>query len=93
MLGTITNCCTILTGSVIGATLHKGIKEEYQETMMNGLGLAALALGINNFAKAMPNSKYPVLFIFSIRSYYSCTFVLYWNNVYFRANSKCFKWG
>ena len=66
MLGTITNCCTILTGSVIGATLHKGIKEEYQETMMNGLGLAALALGINNFAKAMPNSKYPVLFIFSM---------------------------
>ena len=66
MLGTITNCCTILTGSVIGATLHKGIKEEYQETMMNGLGLAALALGITNFAKAMPNSKYPVLFIFSM---------------------------
>ncbi len=66
MLGTITNCCTILAGSVIGATLHKGIKEEYQETMMNGLGLAALALGINNFAKAMPNSNYPVLFIFSM---------------------------
>ncbi len=34
--------------------------------MMNGLGLAALALGINNFAKAIPNSQYPVLFIFSM---------------------------
>lgn len=45
MLGTITNCCTILAGSVIGATLHKGIKQEYQDTMMNGLGLAALSLG------------------------------------------------
>ncbi len=66
MIGTITNCCTILAGSVIGATLHKGIKEQYQETMMNGLGLAALALGINNFAKAIPNSQYPVLFIFSM---------------------------
>lgn len=66
MLGTITNCCTILAGSFIGATLHKGIKQEYQETMMNGLGLAALALGISNFSKAMPNSQYPVLFIFSM---------------------------
>ena len=66
MLGTITNCGTILAGSIIGATLHKGIKEEYQQTMMNGLGLAALALGIGNFAKAMPNSQYPVLFIFSM---------------------------
>ena len=66
MLGTITNCGTILAGSIIGATLHKGIKEQYQQTMMNGLGLAALALGIGNFAKAMPNSQYPVLFIFSM---------------------------
>ena len=66
MLGTITNCCTILAGSVIGATLHKGIKQEYQDTMMNGLGLAALSLGISNFVKAMPNSQYPVLFIFSM---------------------------
>ncbi len=32
MIGTITNCCTILAGSVIGATLpQKGIKEQYQE--------------------------------------------------------------
>ena len=68
MLGTITNCCTILAGSVIGATLHKGIKQEYQDTMMNGLGLAALSLGISNFVKAMPNSQYPVLFIFSMAS-------------------------
>ncbi len=66
MLGTITNCCTILAGSVIGATLHKGIKQEYQDTMMNSLGLAALSLGISNFVKAMPNSQYPVLFIFSM---------------------------
>ena len=66
MLGTITNCGAILAGSIIGTTLHKGIKEQYQQTMMNGLGLAALALGIGNFAKAMPKSQYPVLFIFSM---------------------------
>ena len=42
MLGTITNCGAILAGSIIGTTLHKGIKEQYQQTMMNGLGLAAL---------------------------------------------------
>ncbi len=66
MLGTLTNCTTILVGSVIGATFKKGLKDKYKDTMMQGLGLAALALGIHNFASSIPNSKYPVLFIFSM---------------------------
>lgn len=66
MLGTIVNCGTILGGSILGATLKKGLKEEYQKTMTQGLGLAAMALGIYTFVRALPNSQYPVLFIFSM---------------------------
>lgn len=66
MMGTIVNCTAILTGSVIGSTLNRGIKEQYKNTMMQGLGLAASVLGINNCVQAMPKSAYPVLFIFSL---------------------------
>ncbi len=66
MLGTITNCTAILVGSAAGAIIKKGIREEYKNTMMQGLGLAAAALGINNFVGAMPKSSYPVLFICSL---------------------------
>lgn len=66
MLGTFINCGTILAGSMAGAILKKGIREEYKNTMMQGLGLAAGALGISNFVRAMPQSSYPVLFICSL---------------------------
>lgn len=66
MLGTIVNTCTILTGSVIGSVVKKGIKEEYQGALFHAMGLAATALGINAVVQNMPNSKYPVLFILSL---------------------------
>lgn len=31
MIGTIVNTATILTGSLIGSVVKKGIREEYQE--------------------------------------------------------------
>lgn len=66
MLGTIVNTATILTGSVIGSVVNKGIKEEYQDTLFNAMGLAATALGINSVVGHMPDSQYPVLFIVSL---------------------------
>lgn len=66
MLGTIVNTCTILTGSVIGSVVKKGIKSEYQGALFHAMGLAATALGINSVVQNMPNSKYPVLFIVSL---------------------------
>ena len=63
MIGTLVNCAAILTGSFIGSRLKKGIREEHQEIMMQAMGLAATALGINAIVKYMPQSKYPVLFI------------------------------
>ena len=66
MLGTIVNTATILTGSVAGSLLKKGIREEYQDALYNAMGLAAVGVGINAIVSHMPDSKYPVLFIISL---------------------------
>lgn len=66
MIGTVVNTATILTGSIIGSVLKKGIKEEYQGALFNAMGLAATALGINAVVGNMPKSQYPVLFIVSL---------------------------
>ncbi|MBQ6836309.1 MAG: DUF554 domain-containing protein [Clostridia bacterium] len=66
MIGTITNCCTILTGSFIGSRLKNGLPDKFKSTMMTCMGLAATVLGINSVANNMPNSTMPVLFIISL---------------------------
>lgn len=66
MIGTIVNTGTILTGSILGSILKKGIKKKYQNCLYNAMGLAAVGLGINAVVSNMPNSKYPVLFIVSL---------------------------
>ena len=66
MIGTIANASTILVGSLVGSALKKGIGERYQNVMMDAMGLAATALGINSIVSAMPQSKYHVLFIVSL---------------------------
>jgi uncharacterized membrane protein YqgA involved in biofilm formation len=66
MIGTLTNCATIFLGSVVGSIFKKGLKDTYKDTMMQGLGLAALGLGIYNVSSNLSKSAYPVLFIFSM---------------------------
>lgn len=66
MLGTIVNTATILTGSVVGSLLHKGLNEKCQNALFTAMGLAATGLGINSIVQNMPNSQYPVLFIVSL---------------------------
>lgn len=66
MIGTIVNTCTIVTGTIVGSVLKKGIKPKYQESLFNAMGFAATALGINAVVNHMPDSKYPVLFIVSL---------------------------
>lgn len=66
MIGTIVNTCTILTGSIVGSLLKKGINEKYQGALFNAMGLAACAIGINAVANNMPKTEYPVLFIVSL---------------------------
>lgn len=66
MLGTIVNSGAILTGSIIGSIIKKGIKEEYQDALYTAMGLAAAVLGISNVVTNLPDSEYPVLFILSL---------------------------
>lgn len=66
MIGTLVNATTILVGSAVGSTLKRGIGEKYKAVMMDAMGLAATALGINSIVGAMPQSRYPVLFIVSL---------------------------
>ena len=66
MLGTIVNVCTICAGTVIGCIVKKGIKQEWQDALMNAMGLAAFVLGINSVVQNLPKSEFPVLFILSI---------------------------
>ncbi|MBN1468878.1 MAG: DUF554 domain-containing protein [Fusobacteriaceae bacterium] len=66
MLGTITNVCCISLGSIIGSRLKKGINEKIQNTVMQGLGLVTLSIGLTNIVSNIPKSRYPILFIISI---------------------------
>lgn len=47
MFGTIFNTVMIIAGSIIGGIFKKGIKDEYQDILMQAMGFAAVALGIN----------------------------------------------
>ncbi|MBT2258435.1 DUF554 domain-containing protein [Priestia megaterium] len=66
MFGTIFNVVMIIVGSIIGSIFKKGVKDEYQDILMQAMGLAATALGINAVVQHLPSSKYPVLFIVSL---------------------------
>ena len=66
MLGTIVNVGCILSGSIIGSFVSKGINEKYKMALFDALGLATIGLGANAFVSNMPKSEYPVLFIASL---------------------------
>ena len=66
MFGTIFNCFMIITGSIIGSILKKGIKDRYQEILMQAMGFSDVSLGINAIVHYMPKSDYPILFIVSL---------------------------
>ena len=58
MTGTIVNTAAIIAGSIVGAILHRGIKEKYKEVLYTGLGLASLGIGLNAFISNMPKNSY-----------------------------------
>lgn len=66
MIGTIVNTGCIILGSIVGAMLHRGIKEKYKTMLYDALGLASLAIGLNATVSHLPESEYPVLFIVSL---------------------------
>ncbi|QXE02257.1 DUF554 domain-containing protein [Terribacillus sp. DMT04] len=66
MFGTLFNVAMILIGSTLGTVFKKGLKDSYQTILMQAMGLAALALGVNAIVGHLPQSNYSVLFIISL---------------------------
>lgn len=66
MLGTIVNTVSIISGSLIGSLVKKGIKPKYQDALYSAMGVSALLLGTHAFISHMSKSEYPVLFIISL---------------------------
>lgn len=66
MLGTYANTATIIIGSLIGCTLKKGLNEKQSHILMQAMGLAAVAIGINSLVNNMGKSTAPVLFIVAL---------------------------
>lgn len=48
MLGTIVNSLMIIIGAALGMLFKRGIKEGYKKTIMDGIGLSVLIIGISN---------------------------------------------
>lgn len=51
MLGTIVNSIAIIAGALFGVILKKGIPERIKDTMMHGIGLCVLYIGISGALK------------------------------------------
>ncbi len=51
MLGTIVNTIAVIIGAAIGLLLKKGLPEKMADTLMKGLGLCTLFLGISGSLK------------------------------------------
>ncbi len=45
-LGTIMNCVAIVIGALVGVVLKRGLPEKWQQTMMSGIALCIVIIGI-----------------------------------------------
>lgn len=66
MIGTIVNAGAIIVGSTAGSVFRKGISEKKRKIMFQGIGLSAMALGINWIVKGLTESTEPLLFMASM---------------------------
>ncbi|HHV38616.1 MAG TPA: DUF554 domain-containing protein [Tepidimicrobium sp.] len=52
VLGIIVNAIAIIIGGLIGTFIRGGLKEKYKETVMNGIGLTVIIIGITGAIKS-----------------------------------------
>lgn len=52
MLGTMVNVVAIISGALLGIIIRNGIKEDYKNTVMDGIGLSVVVIGIMGGIKA-----------------------------------------
>ncbi len=63
MLGTIVNTIAVIVGALVGMLLQKGLPEKMADTLMKGLGLCTLFLGISGSLKG-ENSRVLIISMF-----------------------------
>ena len=51
MLGTIVNTMAVIIGACIGLAMKRGLSEKLADTLMKGLGLCTMYLGISGSLK------------------------------------------
>lgn len=52
MIGNLVNVLVIILGTLIGLLLKEGIKESYKKTIMDGIGLCVIVIGISSGIKS-----------------------------------------
>lgn len=52
-IGTIVNCVAIIAGSLVGVAVKGGLPKRFQDTIMNGVGLAVIFIGIGGAAAGL----------------------------------------
>jgi len=52
LLGAIVNCLVVLVGGLVGAVLKRGISERVGSTVMSGLALCVIYIGISGALEA-----------------------------------------
>ncbi len=67
MLGNYVNTIAIIVGTILGLLIHKGLKEDYKDTMMQAIGLSVLFIGAATALNGLldPESE-AILFIISL---------------------------
>ena len=51
MIGTLINCLAIVLGSSLGLLLRRGMKENISKTVMQGIGLSVILIGVSGAIK------------------------------------------
>lgn len=66
MLGTYVNTIVVILGSLLGLLIKSGLKDKYRLTIMQGVALAVLFIGIATTLAGMMDGGEPILFIISL---------------------------
>jgi len=67
-LGTIINALAIISGSFIGLVLKQNLKDSFKNTMMQGIGLTTIVIGVTGAVSGFLASTDKFLFLIIIIS-------------------------
>lgn len=74
-LGTIINCGSVLAGASVGMLLKNGLSKRFEDTIMQGIGLCTMFIGIGGALSGLLtlengqlSTQHTMLLILSLRS-------------------------